>query len=144
MTYFYGMRLRPYSIGCQPMKNLINAAEDPSDRYYNILEYSEPLSAEDIRHYSLDDLHPKADLKAALIRLYKPLNHDFLKALQNYTKKQSGDNYNLIRLIEAYSKNKEATPDFLADLDRLDNDDSISCMQEYYELIDLMIEEVSA
>lgn len=144
MAYFYGMRARPYSIGSQPMKNLINAAEDPSGRYYNILEYSAPLSAEDIRHYSLDDLQPHTDIKAALIALYKPLNHSFLKDLQTYTKDTSDDKYNLVKLIEAYSAEREATPDFLADLDRLNADDSISCMQEYYELIDFMLMEVSA
>ena len=55
-TYKYGMRLRGFSIGCQPMKNLVERIDDTSGKYHDILIYSEKLSDEDIKDYELDFL----------------------------------------------------------------------------------------
>jgi len=52
--YKYGMRLRGFSIGCQPMKNLVERIDDTSGKYHDILIYSEKLSDEDIKDYELD------------------------------------------------------------------------------------------
>jgi len=55
-TYTYGMRLRGFSPGCQPMKGLVLASEDKSGEYYDILSYARKLSDEDVRNYELDYL----------------------------------------------------------------------------------------
>ena len=57
--YTYGMRLRGFSPGAQPMENLIGAYEDPERRYWSILEYTSPLSEEDRKAYDLDYLGEK-------------------------------------------------------------------------------------
>ena len=52
MEYKYGMRLRGFSIGCQP-DGAVRREDSPSNKYYDIIVYDRPLSEEDIRHYSL-------------------------------------------------------------------------------------------
>ncbi len=42
--YKYGMRLRGFSIGCQPMIGLVRRENDPTGRYHDILIYSRPLN----------------------------------------------------------------------------------------------------
>lgn len=54
--YKYGMRLRGFSIGCQPMKNLVDRIDDNSGKYHDILIYSEKLSDKDVKAYELDFL----------------------------------------------------------------------------------------
>jgi len=56
MVYKYGMRLRGYSLFCQPSKGIINALEDPTGKYYNILRYSRPLTRKEMEDYELDYL----------------------------------------------------------------------------------------
>lgn len=53
MEYKYGMRLRGYSIGCQPMEGLIRAEEDESKKYWNILVYNRELTGKEINDYDL-------------------------------------------------------------------------------------------
>lgn len=53
--YYYGMRLRGFSLGAQPMKGIISALEGIGG-YKNILKYSRPLTAEEIKDYELDYL----------------------------------------------------------------------------------------
>ena len=55
-TYEYGMRLRGFSPGCQPMKGLLFATEDTDGKYHDILSYAKRLSDEDVRNYELDYL----------------------------------------------------------------------------------------
>ena len=57
--YSYGMRLRGFSPGAQPMENLISAGEDPERKYWSILEYSRPLTAQELQSYELDSLGEK-------------------------------------------------------------------------------------
>ena len=49
--FFYGMKLRPFSIGCQP--NGWTRVEDGKDGYWNILVYPSRLSDKDIEDYEL-------------------------------------------------------------------------------------------
>jgi len=56
MRYSYGMRLRGFSIGCQPMNGFIEAVEDTSNKYWNIIIYDRQLTEEEENHYSLDYL----------------------------------------------------------------------------------------
>lgn len=56
MTYKYGMRLRGFSIGCQP-KGVIERMDDPSGRYYDILAYDRQLTEKELEDYELDDLN---------------------------------------------------------------------------------------
>lgn len=54
--YRYGMRLRGFSIGCQPVQGLDHAEDDPTGRYYNILVYNRPLTEQEIKDYELDEV----------------------------------------------------------------------------------------
>ena len=56
VMYKYGMRLRGFSIGCQPMKGILYAEEDRDHKYHDILFYSQKLTDDDIRDYELDYL----------------------------------------------------------------------------------------
>ena len=52
--YSYGMRLRGFSIGCQPMKGLLFTADDESGRYYDLLVYDRKLTDKELSDYELD------------------------------------------------------------------------------------------
>ena len=52
-TYWYGMRLRGYSPGCQPMNGL-EAVIEGIRKYHNILIYNRELTDEEVRDYELD------------------------------------------------------------------------------------------
>lgn len=52
--YKYGMRLRGFSHGCQPMKGLLKAEDSTDSRYYSILRYNRKLTEEELRDYELD------------------------------------------------------------------------------------------
>lgn len=54
--YKYGMRLRGFSIGCQPTDGLDDIIDDPDGKYYDILIYDKPLSNKQISNYELDYL----------------------------------------------------------------------------------------
>ena len=51
--YRYGMRLRGYSIGCQPMDGLVSVLDDEHGRYYTVLEYDRMLTGEEVTDYEL-------------------------------------------------------------------------------------------
>ena len=55
-TYKYGMRARGFSIGCQPLKGLVDAKDDPDGKYFSILVYDRPLDQKEIDEYELDNL----------------------------------------------------------------------------------------
>lgn len=67
-SYKYGMRLRGFSIGSQPLKGLVDATEDPDGKYYNILTYDRELDKEEISQYGLDDLQPPKIAKLKQVR----------------------------------------------------------------------------
>ena len=56
MRYFYGMRLRGFSPGCQPMQGFVERQDDPSGKYYDVLVYDRQLSDAEVRDYELDFL----------------------------------------------------------------------------------------
>lgn len=56
ILYTYGMRLRGYSIGCQPREGFVAADDDVLQEYHNILYYDRKLSDEDCKNYDLDYL----------------------------------------------------------------------------------------
>lgn len=55
-AYKYGMRLRGFSLGCQPMQGFIERVDDKNGRYYDLLLYNRELSQEEIKNYELDYL----------------------------------------------------------------------------------------
>lgn len=61
-AYKYGMRLRPYDIGCQPKDGLLCVAEGGTVdgyRYYNFVYYISRLDKETAANYDLDCLGVK-------------------------------------------------------------------------------------
>lgn len=60
-VYKYGMRLRGFSIGCQPKDGFIERRDDESGKYYDILLYNRKLTQEELKAYELDFI--AADLR---------------------------------------------------------------------------------
>lgn len=58
--YAYGMRLRGFSIGCQPMQGLIKRQDDTTGRYHDILIYDRELTEKELQDYELDHLKEEA------------------------------------------------------------------------------------
>lgn len=54
MMYLYGMRLRGFSIGCQPMHGLVDRQDDATGRYHDILVYDRELTEKELKDYELD------------------------------------------------------------------------------------------
>lgn len=54
--YKYGMRLRGFSLGCQPMQGLIRREDDETGKYHDILVYRRKLSENETKNYELDYL----------------------------------------------------------------------------------------
>ena len=54
--YAYGMRLRGFSPGCQPMEGLVERLDSPYKEYYDILIYDRPLTEKEMRDYELDSI----------------------------------------------------------------------------------------
>ena len=55
-AYVYGMRLRGFSPGCQPMSGLLGREDDPSGRYHDVIAYDRKLSDKEVNDYELDYL----------------------------------------------------------------------------------------
>lgn len=56
MEFRYGMRLRGFSIGCQPMNGFHRREDDVTGKYHDILVYGRQLTEQEIRDYELDAL----------------------------------------------------------------------------------------
>lgn len=54
MLFKYGMRLRGFSIGCQPMKGFVERQDDRSRWYHDILIYNQRLTDKELTDYELD------------------------------------------------------------------------------------------
>ena len=54
MKYRYGMRLRGFSIGCQPMNGLDHREDDFTGRYYDVIVYNRKLTDKELAEYELD------------------------------------------------------------------------------------------
>jgi len=55
-VYLYGMRLRGFSPGCQPMEGLVERRDDPAEMYYDLLVYDHKLTPGECTAYDLDYL----------------------------------------------------------------------------------------
>jgi len=66
MYYFYGMRLRGFSPGCQPMDGLISRIDSTSKRYWDILIYNRKLTEKEEFGYDLDWLYQKEEIEDIL------------------------------------------------------------------------------
>lgn len=54
LEYYYGMRLRGFSPGCQPMEGLLRREDDWTGKYWDILVYDRELNYIQLEHYDLD------------------------------------------------------------------------------------------
>ena len=58
MRYLYGMRLRPFGIGCQPSDGLIGCEDgqicDESKDYWDVISYTRKLTKDEEAQYELD------------------------------------------------------------------------------------------
>lgn len=61
MQYFYGMRLRGYSIGCQP--DGATRIDDVTGRFHDVLVYDRKLTDSEVRQYALTYMFCKEDKK---------------------------------------------------------------------------------
>lgn len=52
MMYKYGMRLRGFSLGCQPMNGFVERLD--SAEYWDELVYNRKLTGEEVRCYDLE------------------------------------------------------------------------------------------
>lgn len=55
--YRYGMRLRGFSIGCQPKEGFIRREDDKSGYYHDVIVYDRKLTEQEISDYELDDIN---------------------------------------------------------------------------------------
>lgn len=56
MMFKYGMRLRGFSIGCQPMNGFVERLDDTTGMYHDILVYDRELTDTEVEDYELDRL----------------------------------------------------------------------------------------
>ena len=56
MEFRYGMRLRGFSIGCQPMDGFLRREDDVTGKYHDILVYGRQLTEQEVYAYGLDEL----------------------------------------------------------------------------------------
>lgn len=62
LLYKYGMRLRGFSIGCQPMNGFVGRIDDKTGKYYDILFYNRLLKNDELKAYELDYLGAEYDV----------------------------------------------------------------------------------
>lgn len=51
--YVYGMRLRGFSIGCQPMNGFIERRDSKFNDFYDVIVYSRLLTQDELDDYDL-------------------------------------------------------------------------------------------
>lgn len=52
----YGMRIRGFSMGAQPMKGFVRRHDDTTGKYYDIIEYDRELTQQEMETYSMDKI----------------------------------------------------------------------------------------
>ena len=52
--YKYGMRLRGFAHGCQPLRGFVERLDDETGKYYDILVYYRKLTEKEQHNYDLD------------------------------------------------------------------------------------------
>lgn len=86
----YGMRIRGFSIGCQPMDGFIERQDDPSGKYHDILVYDRKLTDEETRHYSLDLIGEDMKNTNAIDKIIASLSmRDYKARMAKLTKAQT-------------------------------------------------------
>ena len=56
-VYRYGMKYRPFDIGCQPKDGFLWRENDPSGKYHDIISYMRPLSDRELADYQLETIN---------------------------------------------------------------------------------------
>ena len=54
--YKYGMRLRGFSMGCQPIRGFVERLDDPTGKYWDIIIYDRELTEKEVADYELDPI----------------------------------------------------------------------------------------
>lgn len=54
--WVYGMRLRGFSIGCQPKEGFVERRDDTSGKYYDLIVYDRPLTDQEVEKFDLSFL----------------------------------------------------------------------------------------
>ena len=86
----YGMRIRGFSIGFQPMDGFIEIQDDPSGKYHDILVYDRKLTDEETRHYSLDLIGEDMKNTNAIDKIIASLSmRDYKARMAKLTKAQT-------------------------------------------------------
>lgn len=52
--YYYGMKFRGFSIGCQPMNGFVKRLDSDTDNYWDILVYDRELTERELRMFELE------------------------------------------------------------------------------------------
>lgn len=53
----YGMRLRGFSLGCQPICGFVERLDDETGKYWDILVYNRQLTEQEILDYDLEAIN---------------------------------------------------------------------------------------
>lgn len=61
MFYYYGMRLRGFSPGCQPLVGFHHRMDDLTGRYHDVLVYTRELTEQELKAYELDFIRKEGD-----------------------------------------------------------------------------------
>ena len=61
MKVLYGMKLRGFSIGCQPMRGLICRVDDNTGKYWDMLLYDRHLTPSEEEQYDLEFVAEEKD-----------------------------------------------------------------------------------
>lgn len=83
----YGMRLRGFSMGAQPMEGFIKRHDDLTGKYYDIVEYDRELTEEEMNTYSMDpiqDSQPKKKLAENASNILQHQVETAYKLINNY------------------------------------------------------------
>lgn len=54
IVFYYGMRLRGFSPGCQPMDGFVERQDDWTGKYWDVLVYDRQLDKADCEQYDLE------------------------------------------------------------------------------------------
>ena len=55
--YYYGMRLRGFSLGCQPERGLLGKSIGPFDDYHDVIAYDRELSEQELKEYEMERIN---------------------------------------------------------------------------------------
>ena len=67
--YYYGMKMRGFSIGRQPKDGFVERLDDEHCNYYDIIVYDRPLTDKELEDYELEPTEKPADFDHITIEL---------------------------------------------------------------------------